>query len=85
MFGALSKTEVGIITLLGGILIGMLVSVFMSYNIKKPQLDKIISDSCIKSEIDTFDISFFGKKVKVTCTNGEVLHYSLLLKGDGSH
>jgi len=73
----MSKIELSIVFGLTGILIGMIVCVFMSYNISKKDLDTVLVNSCTKSNIDTLSISFFGKKIKIQCTNGEVHVFDL--------
>jgi hypothetical protein len=77
MIGAMTKKETGLFTLLVGILLGMLASIFMEYTIPVNKLNAIISHSCISSKAETVSISFFGKRVKVECSSGEVHHYNL--------
>jgi hypothetical protein len=77
MIGAMSKKETGLFSLLVGILLGMLVSIFMEYSIHVDKLNGIISNSCTSSKAETVSISFFGKRVKIECSSGEVHHYNL--------
>jgi hypothetical protein len=78
MFKNISRRDVGIVTLLFGILIGMAVAVFLRFSLDVKTLDSAIHTACgTGNGATTVSVSWFGKSLDVQCTNGQIIHFNL--------
>ena len=73
----MTKKEVSILSVLIGIIIGMVFSFFLEYPITLTNLNKIIYNNCENDEVERINLSFLGKVVTVRCTDGRTTTYRL--------
>ena len=76
----MNKKEIRILFSLIGIMLGMIISSFLTYTIDANDLNEILMSSCQKSEVKQINVSFFGKSIKIKCKNGEIHSYNLLYR-----
>lgn len=79
MFSNISKRDLSIVTLLSGMLIGMIIAVFLRFSLDAKTLNNSMATSCGINKPEKVIVSLFGKSLDIQCDTGEIIHYNLLI------